>query len=94
MAQRTITKPTASAVVFPTNHRVQIENISIQNLTSAALVVKVTAGAIQREAVTFSDPTAGALSIAANSIGEVEQPCTALEFSGTGTGTIKVVEQF
>jgi len=94
MAQRIITKPTAAAVVYPVNHRVDVDGYSIQNLTGAALTVKVTAGAIQHETVTWSDPAAGVLSIAAGAIGEVSQPVTALEFSGTGTGKINVVEQF
>jgi hypothetical protein len=94
MAQRSITKPTAAAVVYPTNHRASVDCYTIQNLTDAALVVKVTAGAIQREAVTYSDPAAGALSLVANAVGEVNQPVTALEFSGTGTGKVNIVEQF
>lgn len=94
MAQRKITKPTAAAVIYPTNHRVVIDTYTIQNLTSAALTVKVTAGAIQRESVTYSDPSSGVLSIAANAVGVVTQPVTAFEFSGTGTGTVNVVEQF
>jgi hypothetical protein len=94
MAQRSITKPTAAAVVYPTNHRASVDCYTIQNLTDAALVVKVTAGAIQRETVTYSDPAAGAISLAVGAIGEVSQPVTALELSGTGTGTVKIVEQF
>jgi hypothetical protein len=94
MAQRSITKPTAAAVVYPANHRANVDSYTIQNLTDAALTVKVTGGAIQREAVVFSDPAAGVLSIAINAIGEVNQPVTALEFSGTGVGKVNVVEQF
>lgn len=94
MAQRSISKPTASAVVYPSNHRANVDTYTIQNLTSASLTVKVTAGAIQREAVTYSDPAAGVLSIAANAVGVVAQPVTAFEFSGTGTGKVNIVEQF
>ena len=94
MAQRSISKPTAAAVVYPTNHRANVDQYTIQNLTNAALVVKVTAGAIQRETVTWSDPATGVLSIAANAVGEVEQPVTALQFNGTGTGTVQITEQF
>jgi len=94
MAQRSISKPTASAVIYPVNHRATVDSITIQNLTSAALTVKITAGAIQREAVTYSDPAAGVLSIAANAVGVVTQPCTAMEFSGTGTGKVNVAEEF
>lgn len=94
MAQRSITKPTAAAVIYPINHRATVDSITIQNLTSAALGVKITAGAIQRESVTYSDPAAGVLSIAANSVGVISQPCTALELSGLGTGTVKIVEEF
>lgn len=94
MAQRSITKPTAAAVIYPVNHRATIDSITIQNLTGAALTVKITAGAIQRETVTYSDPAAGVLSIAVNAVGAVSQPCTAMEFSGAGTGTVKVVEEF
>lgn len=94
MAQRSISKPTAAAVIYPINHRATIDSITIQNLTSAALGVKVTAGKIQRGAVTYSDPTAGVLSIAANAVGVITQPCTALELSGTGTGTVEIVEEF
>lgn len=94
MAQRSITKPTAAAVIYPVNHRATIDSITIQNLTGAALGVKITAGAIQRESVTYSDPAAGVLSIAANAVGIVQQPCTAMELSGAGTGTIKIVEEF
>ena len=94
MAQRSITKPTAAAVIYPANHRAAVDQYTIQNLTDAALVVKVTAGAIQREAVVFADPAAGALSIAVNAVGNVSQPVTAFEFSGTGTGKVNVVEQF
>lgn len=95
MAQRSISKPTAEAVVYPTNHRApNAQSYTIQNLTGAALSVKVTSGAIQREAVTWSDPAAGVLSIAANAVGEVKQPVTALQFSGTGTGSVQITEQF
>jgi len=94
MAQRSITKPTAAAVVYPANHRANVDQYTIQNLTDAALVVKVTGGAIQREAVTYSDPAAGAISLAVGAIGNVSQPVTAFEFSGTGVGKVNVVEQF
>lgn len=94
MAQRSIPKPTAAAVIYPVNHRATIDSITIQNLTSASLTVKITAGAIQREAVTYSDPAAGVLSIATNAVGVISQPCTALELSGTGTGSVKIVEEF
>lgn len=94
MAQRSIPKPTAAAVIYPVNHRATIDSITVQNLTSASLTVKITAGAIQRETVTYSDPAAGVLSIAANAVGVISQPCTALELSGTGTGTVKIVEEF
>lgn len=94
MAQRSISKPTAAAVIYPVNHRATIDSITIQNLTGAALGVKVTAGKIQRETVTYSDPSAGVLSIAANAVGVITQPCTALELSGTGTGTVNIVEEF
>lgn len=94
MAQRSITKPTAAAVYYPVNHRATIDSMTIQNLTGAALVVKVTAGKIQQGAATYSDPAAGALSIATNAVGVISQPCTALEFSGTGTGVVNIVEEF
>lgn len=94
MAQRSITKPTVAAVIYPVNHRATIDSLTIQNLTSAALGVKITAGKVQRGAVVYSDPASGVLSIAANAVGTVTQPCTALELSGTGTGTIEVVEEF
>jgi hypothetical protein len=94
MAQRSITKPTAAAVVYPTNHRADVDSYTIQNLTDAALTVKVTAGAIQRESVVYADPAAGALSLAVNAVGEINQPVTAIEFSGTGTGKVNIVEQF
>lgn len=94
MAQRSITKPTVAAVIYPVNHRATIDSLTIQNLTGATLGVKITAGAIQREAVTYSDPAAGVLSIAANAVGVISQSCTALELSGLGTGSIKISEEF
>ena len=94
MAQRSITKPTAAAVYYPVNHRATIDSMTVQNLTGANITVKLTAGKIQHGAVTYSDPTAGALSIAANAVGVISQPCTALEFSGTGTGLVNIVEEF
>lgn len=95
MARNTITKPTAAAVTFPLNHRATFDDITIQNNTSDAITVTITAQAIQRVAVpVYSPPAAGALVIAAAAVGVLTQPATAMLLSGAGTGTIDIVEAF
>lgn len=94
MAQRSISKPTAAAVVYPVNHRAKIAGVSIQNNTGAAIGVKLTNKAIQRETPVWSDPATGVLSIAAGASDLVSQNSTAFQFSGTGTGSIDITEVF
>lgn len=95
MARNTITKRTAAAVTFPLNHRATFDDITIQNNTSDAITVTITAQAIQQVASpVYSAPAAGALVIAAAAIGVLTQPATAMLLSGTGTGTIDIVEAF
>ena len=94
MAQVTVDKPTASAVVFPLNHKSWSEaKASIQNNTSAALTVQVTNQNIQETtSPVFADPPSGPLSIAVGDVGLLDGPFEAANFDGLGTGTIDVVQ--
>lgn len=95
MAKYSITKPTAAAVTFPLNHRATFDDVTIQNNTDAALTVTITAQNVQKVASpVYSAPAAGALVIAAAAVGVLSQPATAMLLSGTGTGTVDIVEAF
>jgi len=95
MAKNSITKPTAAAVTYPLNHRATFDDITIQNNTTDAITVTITAQNVQRVAVpVYSAPAAGALVIAAAAVGVLNQPATAMLLSGAGTGVINVVEAY
>ena len=95
MAKGKITKPTADPVIYPLNHRACFDDITIQNNTSASITVTITAMDVQTESpIVWSAPAAGALTIAAAAIGVLNQPATAMQISGTGTGTVHVVEAY
>ena len=90
----TVEKPTAAAVKFVINHQRNAEyNASFQNLTGAAITVKVTNQNIQDTAApTFVDPAAGVLTISDTNMGILSEPYEGAEISGAGTGTIEIVE--
>lgn len=95
MAKNTISKPTTDAVVFPLNHRAWGSSFTVQNLTDAALVIKVTNENVQTVASpTFDDPNGTPVSISANDTARISGPYVAAEFSGTGTGEIAVAELY
>lgn len=95
MAKGQITKPTAAAVVYPLNHRATFDDITIQNNTSDAITVTITAQAIQRTSpLVYSAPASGALVIVAGAVGVLNQPATAMQLSGAGTGVVNVVEAY
>lgn len=95
MAKNKISKPTASAVVFPLNHRAWGSSFTVQNLTNAALTVRVTNENVQQVASpTFDDPDGTAVSIAVNDTARISGPFVAAEFSGTGTGEVAIAELF
>lgn len=95
MAKNTISKPTTGAVVFPLNHRGWGSGFTVQNLTDAALTVKVTNENVQKVAApTFEAPNGETVTISANAVGRINGPYVAAEFSGTGTGEIAVAELY
>lgn len=96
MATNIIQKPDANPVVYPLNHkRLSDIEITIQNNTSAAITIEVTADNVQREpSPTYNDPESGAISIPAGSLDVIREPYAAFRASGTGTGEIKVVEPY
>ena len=95
MAKGKITKATADPVIYPLNHRASFDDITIQNNTGASITVTITAMDVQTESpIVWSAPAAGALTIAAAAIGVLNQPATAMQISGTGTGVIHVVEAY
>lgn len=97
MAKNSITKATADPVIFPVNNRSSEARYSIQNETGAALAVEVTNNNVQKTApgsVVWSDPASGPASIADGEADVVLGPYVALRFSGTGTGKVRVVEEY
>lgn len=95
MAKGKITKPTADPVIYPLNHRAAFDDITIQNNTSASITVTITAMDVETESpIVWSAPAAGALTIAAAAIGVLNQPATAMQIAGTGTGVVHVVQAY
>lgn len=95
MAKNAISKPTAAAVVFPVNHRSTFDSIAIQNNTNNTLTVLVTLVDVQGgETPVWTNPAAGALTLAVGAVGVVTHPITAAQFSGAGTGKIAVTEAY
>ena len=94
MAQSSVSKPTASAVVFVLNQqRGPQYNATLQNLTGASITIQVTNQNIQDTAApTFTDPAAGILTSADEAVGFLSEPYEAIEIDGAGTGTIEIVE--
>lgn len=103
MAKNYITKPDASAVVFPVNHRSTFDGIFIQNKTSGDIIIKVTGDDVQSIAsgsVVWSNPTTSSTYPSATftlptlESALLQTPCVALQFSGAGVGVINVSESF
>lgn len=103
MARNYITKPSASAVVFPVNHRAAFDGIFIQNKTNGDIVIKVTGDNVQSVpsgSVVWSNPTTSATYPSATftlptlESALLQTPCTALQFSGAGVGVINVSESY
>lgn len=94
--RHTVTKPTAGPEVFVCNHRAQTEyRTTFQNLTGAQITLTVTNQDIQKTAsgsVVWSPAIGGITTINANEMGLINVPHEAVLISGTGTGTIEIVE--
>lgn len=93
MAQTTLQKPTAAAVIFVLNHKSWTEaKVSFQNNTTDILAVTITNENVQTTAnPVFVDPPIGPLIIAVGAIEQLDGPFEAAEFAGTGTGKIDIV---
>lgn len=93
--KNTISKPTSDAVVYPLNHRAWASSFTVQNLTDAELTVEVTNEDIQKSnSITWSDPDGSSLLIQPDDVRKINGPYTALNLSGTGTGTVAICELF
>ena len=96
MATNSYPKPSPDPVVVPLNHKSYVDfRVTIQNNTDASLAITVAVQDVQEnESPVFSTPVEGAINIAAGELGALQAPYSAFLATGTGTGTIDIVELY
>ncbi len=91
--QHTIDKVGAVDKVFAVNHRRGSDfKTTVQNNTGAVINLTYTNDRIQFETPVFGALTGAPTTVAAGALECIECPMTGINFAGTGTGTIDIVE--
>lgn len=97
MAKNTITLEANTPKIFPINHRAAEDVLSIQNNTGGNLSVTVTNDNVQKVPsgdVVWTEPAAGALTIATETVDRLIGPYVAMKLESTAAGEVKIVEQY